>query len=103
MDLIIPLNFWFCKNIGLSLPLSEIKGIKSTRLGTRHVSSPNIQDKKDSSLYFIGANGIADDNSKGTDFHAIANNYVSVTPIHMDLTNYAEVKPTQSWLEQIDY
>lgn len=85
------------------LPLAEIKGIKSTILGSRHMSSPNIQDEKDPFVYFIGANGKEDNNSTGTDFHAINNNYVSVTPIHMDFTKHSEVQLTQDWLNQINY
>ena len=30
--------------------------------------------------------------AEGTDFHAVSNNYVSVTPLQIDLTKYSEVK-----------
>jgi len=85
------------------IPMNEIVGIKSTRLGSRHKSAPSIQDSKDPSLFWIGENGKEDDNGEGTDFHAISNNYVSVTPLQIDLTRYSEVQPLSSWINNINY
>ena len=85
------------------IPLSEIKGIKSTRLGSRHKSEPSIKDKEDTSLYWIGENGKEDDNSEGTDFHAISNKFVSVTPLQIDTTKHSEVRKVNDWLQKIDY
>ena len=85
------------------VPMKEILGIKSTRLGSRHKSSPSIQDTKDPSLYWIGENGKEADNGEGTDFHAVSNNYVSVTPLQIDLTKYSEVNQLSTWLENINY
>ena len=85
------------------VPMNKILGIKSTRLGSRHMSAPSIQDSKDPSLYWIGENGKEADNGEGTDFHAISNNYVSVTPLQIDLTKYSEVNQLSNWLEDINY
>jgi len=85
------------------IPLSEIKGIKSTRLGRRHKSEPSIKDKENTSLYWIGENGKEADNSEGTDFHAISNNFVSVTPLQIDSTKHSELKRVNDWLQKIDY
>ena len=85
------------------IPMNHISGIKTTRLGSRHKSAPSIQDSKDSSLYWIGENGKEADNVEGTDFHAISNNFVSVTPLQIDLTKYSEVKPLSSWIDNISY
>ena len=85
------------------IPLSEIKGIKSTRLGSRHKSEPSIKDKEDTSLYWIGENGKEADNSEGTDFHAISNSFVSVTPLQIDTTKHSEVKKMNDWLQKLDY
>ena len=85
------------------IPMNEIKGIKSTRLGNRHKSEPSIQDLNDSSLYWIGENGKEADNGEGTDFHAVSNNFVSVTPLQIDLTKYPEIKQVSDWLEKINY
>ena len=65
--------------------------------------NPSIQDSKDPSLYWIGENGKEADNAKGTDFHAISNNYVSVTPLKIDQTKYSEVNQLSNWLENINY
>jgi len=85
------------------IPLSQIKGIKSTRLGSRHKSEPSIKDKEDASLYWIGENGKEADNVEGTDFHAISNNFVSVTPLQIDTTRHSEVKRVNDWLQKMDY
>ena len=85
------------------VPIGDIKGIKSTRLGNRHMSEPSIQDENNSSLYWIGENGQEADNGEGTDFYAVANNFVSVTPLQIDLTKYSEVKQVSEWLEDLDY
>jgi 5'-nucleotidase len=85
------------------IPMTKINGIKSTRLGNRHKSEPSIQDLKDPSLYWIGENGKEADNGEGTDFHAVSNNFVSVTPLQIDLTKYPEIKQVSDWLEKINY
>jgi 5'-nucleotidase len=99
-----PLSYNTIINVNVpDVPMSEIKGIRSTRLGNRHKSEPSIQDLKDPSLYWIGENGKEADNGKGTDFHAVSNNFVSVTPLQIDLTKYPELKQVSEWLEDIDY
>ena len=85
------------------VPIEQIKGIKSTRLGNRHMSEPSIQDQSNPSLYWIGENGPEADNGEGTDFYAITNNFVSVTPLQIDLTKYTEVKQVSDWLKDLDY
>ncbi len=85
------------------IPMSDIKGIKSTRLGKRHKSEPSIQDLKNPTLYWIGENGKEADNGEGTDFYAVSNSFVSITPLQIDLTKYPELKKVSEWLEDIDY
>jgi 5'-nucleotidase len=83
------------------IPIREINGIKSTRLGNRHKSEPSIQDLKDPSLYWIGENGKEADNGEGTDFHAISKNFVSVTPLQIDITKYTEMPALSKWLKDV--
>jgi len=88
--------------ININVPdvaINELKGYQTTRLGKRHMSEPSIQDKDDPSLYWIGENGKEADNGIGTDFHAIANNYVSITPLQIDLTKYNEIDTISEWLD----
>jgi len=80
------------------IEFDQIKGYQTTRLGKRHMSEPSIPDEKDPSLYWIGENGKEADNAVGTDFHAITNNYVSVTPLQIDLTKYNEIDTVSEWL-----
>jgi len=83
------------------IPFNEIKGFKTTRLGKRHKSENIIQDKEDSLLYWIGENGKEADNGPGTDFYAIRNNYVSITPLQIDLTNTDEIDKVDTWISKI--
>ena len=99
-----PLSYNTIINVNVpDVPLSNIKGIKSTRLGNRHKSDPSIQDENNPSLFWIGENGQEADNGEGTDFYAVANNFVSVTPLQIDLTKYSEVKQVSDWLKDLDY
>ncbi len=79
----------------------EIQGFQTTRLGKRHKSEPSIQDQDDPSIYWIGENGKEADNGVGTDFHAIAHNHVSVTPLQIDLTKYNEIDTVSEWLSEL--
>ena len=81
--------------------ITELQGIKCTRLGNRHKSEPSIQDAKDPSLFWIGENGKEADNGEGTDFHAVSNNFVSITPLQIDLSKYSEMTKLSKWLKDI--
>ena len=61
-----------------------------------------IQDKEDTSLYWIGENGKEAENGPGTDFYAIRNNYVSITPLQIDLTNNDEIEKVDNWIKKIN-
>lgn len=83
--------------------IEQIQGMRLTKLGTRHPAANAI--KQDSprgdALYWIGAAGEIDDCSDGTDFHAVSQNYVSVTPLTVDLTSVDALQPVGDWLEQL--
>ena len=82
-----------------NIPYEELNGIKSTRLGYRHMSAGAIPDPEDSNAYFIGPIGPQADNGFGTDFHALDNNYASITPIGTDLTKSTLLDKTSDWLK----
>jgi len=86
------------------LPWHEIKGFVATRLGFRHKAEAVIksQDPRGNRIYWVGAAGAAADAGDGTDFHAIANGYVSVTPIQVDLTRHQQVDAVNQWLPVIE-
>lgn len=59
-----------------------------TRQGKRSPAAEIVksEDPRGGSIYWLGANGVAIDESEGTDFYAINNNYVSITPVVADMT-----------------
>lgn len=72
-----------------NLPCEEIKGIKAARLGKRHESEAVIKatDPHGREIFWIGPAGKERDAGEGTDFHAVANGFISVTPLRIDLTH----------------
>ena len=74
-------------------PYSELKGMLATRLGKRHQSEGVMQmtDPYGRQMYWIGPAGAAKDSGEGTDFHAVANGHVSVTPLQIDLTHQTQL------------
>lgn len=72
---------------------SELQGIKVTRLGRRHKAEPVIKSltPRGDTVYWVGAAGAAQDAGEGTDFHAVQYNYVSVTPLQIDLTRFDQM------------
>jgi len=82
------------------LPWEEIRGVKVTRLGRRHKAEPVVKQvsPRHETVYWVGAAGAAADAGEGTDFHAVANGYVSVTPLQIDLTHTAQVGAVTEWL-----
>lgn len=82
------------------LPYDQIKGLRSTRLGHRHKAEPVIksQDPRGHTIYWVGKAGPEQDAGPGTDFHAVANGYVSVTALTIDLTRYDMRDSLESWL-----
>ena len=83
------------------LPWDNIKGFKATRLGKRHKAEPIIrsQDPRGREIFWIGPVGEEADAGEGTDFYAVQNGYISVTPIHIDLTRYSAIDATKKWLK----
>ena len=50
-------------------------------------------------VYWVGAAGAAQDAGEGTDFHAVANGFVSITPLQMDLTRFSQMDSVNAWLK----
>jgi len=85
------------------LPLAEIKGIKVTRLGKRHKAEliEKAQDPRGREIFWIGPPGEIADAGEGTDFHAVQQGYVSVTPLKVDLTAFDQLPVVDTWLTKI--
>jgi len=76
---------------------------KLTRLGKRHKAEPAIEalDPRNRKVYWLGPVGSEADAGVGTDFYAVNNNQVSITPIKIDLTNYEQLDSMQHWLNNL--
>lgn len=81
---------------------AELKGMRVTRLGKRHKAEPVIRSltPRNETVYWVGAAGAAADAGEGTDFHAVANGYVSITPLQIDLTHTGQIATVGDWLGQ---
>ncbi|MBX2880282.1 MAG: 5'/3'-nucleotidase SurE [Granulosicoccus sp.] len=85
------------------LPYDKLKGLRSTRLGTRHPSQDAVRQisPRGETMYWIGHAGDSADDGPGTDFDAVRQGFVSVTPMQIDLTRFDSVSPVADWLEQL--
>jgi 5'-nucleotidase len=82
------------------LPPGALRGQEVTRLGRRHKAEPviKLQTPRGETAYWIGPAGGAADAGPGTDFHAVDNARVSITPLRLDLTNQAQLARAKEWL-----
>jgi 5'-nucleotidase len=85
------------------LPFADLRGYRTTRLGARHPSEQAIEarDARNRVVYWIGPAGAGADAGEGTDFHAVAQGFVSVTPLQIDLTRYSAIDTIQGWLAKL--
>lgn len=82
-----------------SRPFDAMQGLEVTRLGKRHPSQPVVRSTTPygDTVYWIGPVGLAADAAEGTDFHAIAQGAVSVTPLRLDLTQHSQLDTLRDW------
>ena len=87
------------------LPISELRGIEVTRLGSRHCAEPTLQevDPRGKPIYGVGLPGAEEDAGEGTDFHAIRQQRVSITPLQLDLTNHGILNNVAGWVDGITF
>ena len=83
------------------LPYEQLAGFIITRLGQRHKSEPAIPalDPHGRLVYWVGLVGPEQDAGPDTDFYAVRNNKVSITPLHVDLTRYSVIDELTHWAE----
>jgi 5'-nucleotidase len=83
------------------LPYEALQGYRATRLGFRHRSEPIVktEDPRGRPLYWVGPAGASQEAGPGTDFHAVASGYVSVTPLQIDLTRHGLIGDVAGWLQ----
>jgi 5'-nucleotidase len=83
------------------VPYEKLAGRQITRLGKRHKAEPVIKSNspRGDTVYWVGSAGLARDAGPGTDFHAVEHGAVSITPLQIDLTHYAQLERLRGWLE----
>jgi len=81
-------------------PYEQLRGMRVTRLGKRHKAEPLLEGTtpRGETVYWIGAAGQAADAGEGTDFYAVSQNYVSVTPLQIDLTHNSLIPEVIDWI-----
>ncbi|MBL8444731.1 MAG: 5'/3'-nucleotidase SurE [Zoogloeaceae bacterium] len=78
----------------------DLRGVRVTRLGKRHKAEPVVRDTtpRGDEVFWVGPAGKAADAGEGTDFHAVSNGFVSVTPLQIDLTHNGLIPGVTDWL-----
>ncbi|KAF1056792.1 MAG: 5'-nucleotidase SurE [Pseudomonas delhiensis] len=83
-----------------NLPLDHIRGVRLTRLGHRaRAAAPvKVVNPRGKEGYWIAAAGDVEDGAEGTDFHAVMQGYVSITPLQLDRTFREAFGGLEAWL-----
>lgn len=85
--------------LNVNVPAGPCLGVRLTRQGKRRYGDMTVEktDPRGRKYYWIGAGGAGFVDHPGTDFHAVHNGFVSVTPLHLDLTNYRSFAALAPW------
>jgi len=100
-----PLQSELILNVNVpDVPFAQLRGLRASRLGYRHRSEPVMRalDPRGRPVYWIGPAGAQQDAGPGTDFDTVAQGYVSVTPLQVDLTRHAALSAVGTWLEGVN-
>lgn len=81
-------------------PYESLGERRLCRLGRRHASAGVIRQSnpRGEPIYWIGPAGDAREAGEGTDFHAVANGHVAITPLQFDLTDHASLPEWRRWM-----
>ncbi|PCJ48844.1 MAG: 5'/3'-nucleotidase SurE [Gammaproteobacteria bacterium] len=85
------------------IALDELRGFKVTRQGHRNRDNVVVpaRDSRNKPIYWLAPPATGKDAGEGTDFHAIEHNFVSITPLHVDLTAYQAFDQVSSWVSEL--
>ena len=86
-----------------AVPIDELQGYELTRLGRRHVAQPveTAVSPRGETVYWVGPPGGQREAGPGTDFHALNQSRVSVTPLQVDLGDTDGFQEVGPWLEKM--
>jgi 5'-nucleotidase len=96
-----PLDASMILNVNVpDLPYERLRGLRVTRLGHRHRSEAVLraEDPRGRPVYWVGPAGEGADAGEGTDFAAVVDGWVSVTPLQVDLTRHSALADVDEWL-----
>jgi 5'-nucleotidase len=81
------------------LPAAQVRGIRLTTLGRRVYSDSlmRMHDPRGREIYWIGGGSAEWSGREDSDFRAVREGFVSVTPLHLDLTNYRLLDAVHTW------
>lgn len=93
---------WNVNIPNLTFAQLQQNGWQTTRLGRRHWAQDlhRVQNPRGETMYWIGAAGEVKDGESGTDFHAVAQGRVSITPLQVDMTGFSDLERVDDWLMQ---
>ena len=82
------------------VPHAQLCGTEVTRLGKRHKAEPVVKalNPRGEPIFWVGAAGSAQDAGEGTDFYAVSQRRVSITPLQVDLTRVPQMDAVRRWL-----
>lgn len=85
--------------LNVNIPAGTPRGVRLTRQGKRLYGDVVVEniDPRGRKYYWLGGGELGFQNIEGTDFHAVHDHYISVTPLHIDLTNYRSFESLAAW------
>ncbi|MBI5971479.1 MAG: 5'/3'-nucleotidase SurE [Deltaproteobacteria bacterium] len=86
--------------LNVNIPgVKVIKGVRITKQGKRHFSDTVVEklDPRGKKYYWIGGDMLRWEGGTDTDFYAISKGQISITPLHLDLTNYSSMQEMRRW------
>jgi 5'-nucleotidase len=81
------------------IPADQVRGVKVTSLGSRvfHEEIARMKDPWGREIYWIGGGHVTWSGGEESDFHAVRDGFISVTPLHVDMTNYNLLEAVRGW------
>ncbi|MBE0596921.1 MAG: 5'/3'-nucleotidase SurE [Desulfuromonadales bacterium] len=85
--------------LNVNVPARQVRGVRLTRQGRRRYGDVVVEniDPRGRKYYWLGGGELGFQDLEGTDFHAVCRGYISVTPLHLDLTNYRSFETLVRW------
>ena len=85
--------------LNVNVPPGELNGVKVTRQGKRSYNELIVEkiDPRGKTYYWIGGGEPTWEHLGGTDYEMVVEGKVSITPLHLDLTNYIATEALKNW------